>query len=86
MKARAHASVWSADHGPPVLLRRGSRNPERPGARLYVDIRSVIETTRRRAITALDTAIRLQLNRLPGGKAGRAGFAIDDAALRYLRI
>jgi hypothetical protein len=47
---------------------------------------SVIETPRRCAITALDTAIRRQLNRLPGGKAGRAGFAIDDAPLSDLQI
>jgi hypothetical protein len=34
--------------------------PHRMGAKLYADIRSVIETARRRAITALE-AIRLTL-------------------------
>jgi hypothetical protein len=55
-------------------------------ARVPAFMASAIETARRCAITALDTAIRRQLIRLPGGKAGRAGFAIDDAPLSDLQI
>jgi len=85
-------TTWASDHegasSSICLASRASstRIAKSRAAWVPAFMASVIETARRRAITALDTAIRQQLHRLPGGKEGRADFPIDDAPLSDLQI
>jgi hypothetical protein len=85
-------TTWASDHAGAssciclASCTSSTRIAKSRAARVPAFMPSVIETARRRANSALDIAICRQLNRLPGGKAGRADFAIDDAPLSDLRI